>query len=301
MFMKQKRRSILSVLVCMAMIAASLYVAKVEVQAKKTYEFQFIPEGTYNIISVANPGMNIDLRDNSMNDGARIQLWSNANTKNQRFVLEQADNQWYYIKVVSSGKYLDLDYQNVTGSGATVSQYYWHGGHNQQWAFLQAGTAPNVATYIVNRASFDYGYWRALTIKDNVLSTGVDIVSSALSGDNCQTWVFVPTVANEVWTPIVGKKDTQTFVNRFQYAKDTFPYTKIRVISYADMRYKTSVAPDLKVRVVKGTYNKAWNLKGSKYRYASSVAWDLPSDGSKKFKITTTKQTGGYYLIVGVK
>lgn len=106
----------------------------------------------------------LDIDCGSYNNRANLQIWEPQNKNQERFVVENIDNQYYKIKNVNSGKVLTVE------ASGNVSQYEYNGGNNQQWAIIPRGE---------NYYSFES--------KSNGYYMDVDNANSS-NGTNVKTW-----------------------------------------------------------------------------------------------------------------
>lgn len=73
-----------------------------------------------------------DVQDYSRDDGGQIVQYSLHGADNQRWMFEPADNGFYYIVSVLSGKCLDVS-GGRSDDAAEIIQYHVHGEDNQKW------------------------------------------------------------------------------------------------------------------------------------------------------------------------
>ena len=128
-----------------------------------------LEEGIYIIKSALNEKFVFDIKDDSKEDGANVQLWSDSQSYCQRFMVKSLGNDVYSIYAIYDSKYIDVS-GNSQKLGANVVQWSGHGGTNQQWIIKDAGN----------------GYYNIIS-KCNGLY--IDIPqSNAKNGANVQLW-----------------------------------------------------------------------------------------------------------------
>ncbi len=84
-----------------------------------------------SIINAAN-NKGLDVREQSRDDGANIQVWEFNNAPNQLWEVIEVREGVYSIASKLSGKSLDVQDKNVT-DGANVQQWGFNNGANQLW------------------------------------------------------------------------------------------------------------------------------------------------------------------------
>ena len=92
----------------------------------------------YGIISVySNKAM--DVKDKSLNSGARIQQWTlqASNNDNQRWLFEYVSDNTYYIRSKASGLYLTA---MGIGNDGKVEQHDFRNNNTQQWDIVEVET-----------------------------------------------------------------------------------------------------------------------------------------------------------------
>ena len=96
-----------------------------------------IKSGTYIITSKLNNNKVLDISTGSKENGANLQLWDNANVKQQRYEITYLGNGFYELKSINSGKVLDVAYGEKR-SGANVWQYQSNNSNAQQWIIKES-------------------------------------------------------------------------------------------------------------------------------------------------------------------
>ena len=77
----------------------------------------------------------IDISGISTEDGAKLQLWSDVDGNNQKWQMEEINEEDYYeyvITSVRSNKVIDVE-NNSKDNGALIQQYESNGNDNQIW------------------------------------------------------------------------------------------------------------------------------------------------------------------------
>lgn len=108
-----------------------------------------IKSGTYIISTKLENNKVFDISNGDTNSGANLQLWDDAQVKQQRFEITYLGNCFYEIKCVKSGKALDVAGGSST-SGANVWQYQANNSKAQQWIIKDAGDG---YFYIISRCN----------------------------------------------------------------------------------------------------------------------------------------------------
>lgn len=96
-----------------------------------------IPEGRYILINKLS-NKSLDVTGYSQANSANIIQWNLGSGLNQRWDLQQVNDDIYIISAAHSGKSLDIAANNQA-SGANVIQYTTHGNINQQWQLQNQG------------------------------------------------------------------------------------------------------------------------------------------------------------------
>jgi hypothetical protein len=81
----------------------------------------------------------MDVAGVSTANGAAIQLWDwvGVNNPNQRWTIAPSSDGFFKLTAVHSGKAADVN-SGSTADGATIIQWPYGGGPNQQWSFSTA-------------------------------------------------------------------------------------------------------------------------------------------------------------------
>ena len=108
-----------------------------------------IKSGTYIISSKLENNKVFDISNGDTYSGANLQLWDDAQVKQQRFEITYLGNCFYEIKCVKSGKALDVA-GGGSSSGTNVWQYQANNSKAQQWIIKDAGDG---YFYIISRCN----------------------------------------------------------------------------------------------------------------------------------------------------
>ncbi len=97
---------------------------------------QIIEDGIYQITSVINDNMLVEVQGGSLEAGGNIQVGENKNWEYQRFYFAYQGNGYYTIQSVQSGKLVEV-YGGENRNGANVQQYDANASIAQQWMIQQ--------------------------------------------------------------------------------------------------------------------------------------------------------------------
>lgn len=93
---------------------------------------QSVENGTYRFLSVLNNTMVFNVAGGSVQNNAKIQLWSSTGMAQQKFDVEYVGNGYYKIKAKHSNKALTVESENPK-SGSIVTQKEDKGLDTQKW------------------------------------------------------------------------------------------------------------------------------------------------------------------------
>lgn len=96
-----------------------------------------IVDGVYKITCKCS-GKVLDVKDNSMADGAKMQQWTSSNGSNQKFNIEGQADGYYKITAQHSGKVLDVPY-GTSNAGVQLQQCTDNGSDAQRWEIIDVG------------------------------------------------------------------------------------------------------------------------------------------------------------------
>ena len=137
-----------------------------------------LASGTYSFCSAANTNFCLDVSSVSTANGANIQLWTNANSNNQKFKVEAGKDGYYTITAVHSGKVVDVSNANKT-NGTNVQQYEANGTNAQKWLAI-----PYNGSYMfVSKCN-----GLALDVNGGVAANGSNVQCWAVNWTNAQLW-----------------------------------------------------------------------------------------------------------------
>ena len=97
-----------------------------------------IEDGIYSIKTALNENYAFDIYNNSIENGANLELWIKRNASNQKFEVKYLDNGFYSISSINSKKLLEVE-GNKKKLGTNVSQYKNTGENNQKWIIKNVG------------------------------------------------------------------------------------------------------------------------------------------------------------------
>ncbi len=139
-------------------------------------------DGTYIISTALNKDKVLDVSGGSTSNGANIQLWEEANVKQQKFKLTyNASTKTYTITATHSNKVLDV-YCGESDNGTNVQQYDGNNTTAQQWILQDAG---NGYFYIISKCNGLY-----LDVAGGNASNGSNIQVYEGNGSNAQKFKF---------------------------------------------------------------------------------------------------------------
>lgn len=96
-----------------------------------------LPNGMYSIYSCLDQSKALDVRMESKNDRANVQLWQDHGGRQQKVYLQFQNDGTYVIKFVHSGKALSAE---SNSDGSNVSQSSVDGSNLQRWVIERSGT-----------------------------------------------------------------------------------------------------------------------------------------------------------------
>ena len=97
-----------------------------------------IDDGLYEISTVLNPNMVLDVSGGYTSNGANIQLWAKDNVNQQKFRIAYVGDGYYKIIAVHSKKALDVASAGKT-DGTNVWQYDYNDTDAQKWKIVDVG------------------------------------------------------------------------------------------------------------------------------------------------------------------
>lgn len=136
--------------------------------------------GTYIITSKCS-GKVLDIKDNSVSDGAKLQQWTNYNTANQQFRMELLSDGYYKIIAVHSGLVLDVPYGSQDNS-VQLQQCIYNGSDAQRWQII---STENGYYKVVAKAS-----GKVMDVRNSSTSDGAVVQQYTDNGTDAQRWSF---------------------------------------------------------------------------------------------------------------
>ena len=149
-----------------------------------------IANGTYEILSLMDVTMAVDVNGSSVANSATVQLWGRNGSNTQKWQLTSQSGYWF---IKNSGKSLDVQ-RAQQKAGTPVIMYTHSGNANQRWKVTEVGTqAVNGTSYpVVTIGAFNgTSLMLDVTGKKTAPRTVIEIWT-ANGGDN-QRFVLVPT------------------------------------------------------------------------------------------------------------
>lgn len=153
-----------------------------------------IVSGTYQITSVLNENMSLDVTDGSKANWAKIQLFGSNETLAQRWKVEYTDDGYAKLINVNSGKVLDVDGASKK-SGVQIQQYGWNNSRAQKWLPIKNENG----TYTFYSA---LGHGLVLDVDSGNAVNRTKVQTYTWNGTNAQMFCFYNT---EVNIPSQGK------------------------------------------------------------------------------------------------
>lgn len=147
-----------------------------------------IQSGVIYKITNKTSGKVLDVADNSMASGAKIQQWTSSNSLNQQFKVEKQADGYYKITAQHSGLVLDVP-SSSTSSGVQLQQWSDNGSDAQRWAITDAG---NGYFKVVSKVS-----GLVMDLRSSSQEDGAAIQQYTDNGTNAQRWSFTPAASSE--------------------------------------------------------------------------------------------------------
>lgn len=149
---------------------SSTWIAEFEFSVKflqiKPAATPILPNGMYSIYSCLDESKALDVRMESKNDRANVQLWQDHGGRQQKVDLQFQNDGTYLIKFVHSGKALSAE---SNSDGSNVSQSSVDGSDLQRWVIKRSGA----------------GY----TLKNKACNQWLNVRrADTKNGTNIQTW-----------------------------------------------------------------------------------------------------------------
>lgn len=142
-----------------------------------------IEKGFYNIVSVLDEKMSLDVDSAAEFAGANIQIWDNNLTPAQIFEVKECGGKYYQITALCSGKRLDVQY-GAKQNGTNVWQHNPNDTDSQKWEIKPDDTNKDYF-YISSKIN---GY--NLDVAGGQKSRGTNVQIWQPNGTDAQKWKF---------------------------------------------------------------------------------------------------------------
>ena len=140
-----------------------------------------VADGTYEITTKIASNMLLDVSGGSSSDGANVQIWADANEKQQKFEVTYLGNGSYKIICKRSGKALTVN-KSGTAYSSNVYQSTYTGATNQLW---QIEKKTENQYYIISEYNGRY-----LDVAGGSTENGTNIRVYVPNFSNSQTFIF---------------------------------------------------------------------------------------------------------------
>lgn len=151
-----------------------------------------IADGTYEVLTLMDTTMAMDISGNSDANSASVILWSRNGQNNQKWLIEEQGG-YYSIRDAETGKGLDV-FGDVHKSGQRCIMYTYSGATNQRWKLTEVGTETvNGTAYTVVTAGAFNGSSYMLDVTGQSTSPKTVIEIWTPTGGANQKFVLVPT------------------------------------------------------------------------------------------------------------
>lgn len=169
-----------------------------KIKVTQAGNFSRISNGTYELCTALDENMVLDVSEASIADGANIQIWSRANVNQQKFEITQVFGDYYKIRAVHSGKYLDVT-GGSSASGTNVQQYPYNGSTAQLWRFISADSG----YYYIQSKAGTY-----MDVASGIAQNGTNVWMYSLNKTAAQKWKLKATTPV---TPQFNINDAKVF------------------------------------------------------------------------------------------
>ena len=132
-------------------------------------------DGIYEVSFAQNPALCVGTQNSLMTNDANIQLQTDQDTDNQRFILSYLADGTYLVNNYNSGRTMSAE---TAKSGANVLQHSNVSGDNQHWILSGSGTG---SFYLVNATT-----GKVLGAASSAAVNGTNLIASDLSGAKSQ-------------------------------------------------------------------------------------------------------------------
>lgn len=175
----------------MGWITSSDYNNYIADQPSKT---NIIDDGYYQIKSAADTNYVLDIAGASDYEGASALIWQNGNADNttdmnQKFKIEKASGNYYYIKYAKSNQCLDV-YNGEMVNETDIIQWPYHGADNQLWQIEKTTDG-----YYTIKSKQNGLY---MDIYRGDMSNGTNVQCYQWNGAMNQKWILSPARVNGV-------------------------------------------------------------------------------------------------------
>ncbi len=151
---------------------------------------QTIKNGMYEIQIVSNPQKVFDVGGGSLENGANIQLWGDANVAQQKFFVTYLDEGYYTIRAVHSEKYLSIEGKTYS-IDSNIDQFVENSlDATQEWLIKDLG---NETYNIVSKYNGLY-----IDIDTDIPSDGSNIQLNIKDNSQNQAFKFIETSYSNV-------------------------------------------------------------------------------------------------------
>ena len=158
----------------------------------KNEDVPIVEDGVYNISSLLNDNMSLDVAKSAKMNGTNIILYDRKVSNNQLWYLNYTGSGYYYI-TTALNKEVALTAESIT-DGANVSLYKYNGIDTQLWKIYDRGNG----TYsIVSKASENY-----LSLAGNQASKGSNVLISGVQTNDSQKFKLNKYIGKKVYTGI---------------------------------------------------------------------------------------------------
>ena len=163
------------------------FVSVEEAEGKQTIE-----DGIYHISTALNTNYVLDISGGSDYNKANLQIWTNTNVNQQKFLVEYQGDGYYKIQALHSGKVLDVD-NGANKNGTNVWQYESNNTNPQRWMIKDAG---NGEYYIISKCNGLY-----LDVSGGKAANGTNVQVYEGNETDSQKFTFLnaPLISNNTY------------------------------------------------------------------------------------------------------
>ena len=162
-----------------------------EANGSDAQEFQFIKiedksersilDGGYRVALASNSKMGLDISNGNTDNQANVQLWEYTGVRQQKFVIEYTEDNYYRIKSVNSGKVLDVEWGG-SAPGTNVWQYEDNNSDSQKWIVRQVEDGNYIIISKLNGLCLD--------VANGSIKNGANIQVYTINKSNAQKFNF---------------------------------------------------------------------------------------------------------------